>query len=631
MAAVRKFLSFETVSLVAAFAILASAGIVTMRTAEHRRISGANLRHTLRVESALHRLYGEIRRAESDERGYLITREPAYLDPRGDLRERLEKDVAQITALVADNPIQSERVEKLRPILQERVELLLRKLEIMNAGRFDEAVALLRDGRGKALMDQIDALIAEMISEEEKIYRERDERLTEATESLQAAIGALMFIGATVAVFVIALAQKQMNALTESRDSLRRAYNQLIEETTRRESLEAQLRQSQKLEALGQLTGGIAHDFNNMLAVIVASLNILRRKLERKESGVEELIDSALDGTERAGNLVHRLLAFARMQPLNPEPLDANEFVSGISEILQRALGGSVRLETALATDLWPTKVDANELENAILNLAVNARDAMPDGGSLTIETSNVHIDDAYAAQNPDARAGHYVMVAVADTGQGMPPDVAAKAFDPFFTTKPVGKGTGLGLSQVHGFVRQSGGHVTISSEAGRGTRVTLYLPRHVDGADAPQPEPEAKLEDFPRGKPAEIILVVEDDDSARRATSQGVRELGYTVLEANDGKEALQIIRKRADISLMIAEAATPGLDGGQLAREAVFRRHALQLLFVTGSSPDAITRDAVFDAKVSVLTKPFTLAQLARKIRETLDGPANLTFGRT
>jgi signal transduction histidine kinase/CheY-like chemotaxis protein len=435
---------------------------------------------------------------------------------------------------------------------------------------------------------------------------------------------------AGVAVFAVYLAQKQMNALRDSSDSLKLAYNQLIEETTRRESLEAQLRQSQKLEALGQLTGGIAHDFNNMLAVIVASLNILRRKLEKKEDGVEKLIESALDGTERAANLVHRLLAFSRIQPLRPTPLDANKLVSGMSTIIHRTIGSNIRLETSLATDLWPTRIDANELESAILNLAVNSRDAMPNGGRLTIETANVDLDRAYVAQNPEARAGQYVMVAVTDTGQGMPPEIAAKAFDPFFTTKPVGKGTGLGLSQAHGFVRQSGGHIKIYSEPGRGTTVKLYLPRYLEGEAPIELPPPPSPEEFPRGRPEEIVLVVEDDEAARRVTSQGVRELGYTVLEASGGKEAIQILRVRADIALMITDVVMPEMDGARLAREAVFRRHALHVLFVTGYSPHAIMRNGILDPDVNLLAKPFSLAQLARKIREVLDTRPTLSEGK-
>lgn len=312
MAEPRKFLPFETVTLLAAFAILALAGVVAMRTEEHRRESGALVRHTLHVESALHQLYGAISRAESDVRLNIITRDSNPSEPRDDLADRLDSDLSKIGALVADNPEQSERVAKTRPLLRERLGLLLRQLDAIRGGRIEDAVAIVRSGRESALMDQIDGLINEMIAQEESLYRSRQEQLTRATESLQKAIGAMTIAIAGVAAYALFLAQKQMSALQKSSDSLMAAYNQLIEESTRRGALEAQLRQSQKLEALGQLAGGIAHDFNNMLGVVVASLNILRRKIKKNDEGLEKLIDSGLDAAERAANVVRRLLAFSR-------------------------------------------------------------------------------------------------------------------------------------------------------------------------------------------------------------------------------------------------------------------------------------------------------------------------------
>lgn len=629
MAASRRFLSFETVSLIVAFAILVSAGVVTIRTEQYRRESNAWVRHTVEVESALHRLDADIRRSESDERGYIITRDPRYFKSPNDLSERLKSELAALGALLSDNSEESERLEKLRPLIAERLDLLQRKLDLMREGRFDEAAEVVRAGRGKELTDQIEALIGEMIAQEEELYRQRDQRLSEATDTLQMAIGAMIVLLVIVAIFAVLQAEKQLDALRKSEESLRRAYDELIEESTRRGALEAQLRQSQKLEALGQLAGGIAHDFNNMLGVIVASLNIMRRRLKHDDGGIEQLIGSAMDGAERAAGLVRRLLSFSRIQPLKPEPLDANQLVAGMSTMLHRTLGVHIELATRLGEDLWPIKVDANELESAIVNLAINARDAMPNGGRLTIETANVVLDEDYVAANPEARPGAYVRLSVCDTGEGMPPEVIAKAFEPFFTTKPMGKGTGLGLSQAHGFVRQSGGHIKIHSEVGRGSCIKLHLPRYVDECQAAPPPPAPKEEDFPRGRPEEVILLVEDDEQARRVTAQGVRELGYTVLEAASGREAIQIIRARADISLLITDVNMPGMDGAQLAREAVFRRHALHVLFITGYSPNAIAQNGILDPHVNLLTKPFTLAQLANIIRDALDGRAGQTGG--
>jgi signal transduction histidine kinase len=421
-----------------------------------------------------------LRRVESEERGYLLTRDPHYFDPNADVAARINESFDTVAKLVENTPEQSARLAQIRPILKERLDLLTLKIDLTKKGRLNDAIHMLRSGGGKEMMDEIDQLVSAMISEEELQYRLREETLQEASKSLQTAIASMILVVVGVSVFTITLAQRQMAALQKSRASLQTAYDRLIEESARREAVEAQLRQSQKLDALGQLAGGVAHDFNNLLAVIVASLNILRRKIEKNAGGYDELIDSALASADNASGLIKRLLAFSRIQPLAPEPLDANLFVSGMSSMLTRTLGAEVKLETTLADGLWTTKVDAAELQNAILNLAVNARDAMPEGGRLTIATGNRHIDAAEAEETVDLRPGDYVVVSVSDTGAGMTPDVAARAFDPFYTTKPVGKGTGLGLSQVHGFVRQSGGYVRIDSAPGKGARIEFYLPRHL-------------------------------------------------------------------------------------------------------------------------------------------------------
>jgi signal transduction histidine kinase len=481
MPASRQSLSTEILSLLSAFAILALAGFVTYRADEHRRQSASSLRHTLEVESALQRFYGALRRVESEERGYLLTRDQQYLNPDADVSARINEALDTVARLVDASPAQSARLAQIRPILKERLDLLTLKIDLTKKGRLNDAIHLLRSGGGKELMDEMDQLISAMISEEELQYRQRDETLQQASRSLQTAIASMILVLVGVVAFTITLAQRQMSALQSSRESLQNAYDRLIEESERREAVEAQLRQSQKLEALGQLAGGVAHDFNNLLGVIVASLNILRRKLQRNEGGYDELIDSALDSADSASGLIKRLLAFSRIQPLAPEPLDANLFVSGMSTMLTRTLGENITLETTLADGLWTTKVDAAELQNAVLNLAVNARDAMPEGGRLLITSRNVHVDSAQALETIDLKPGDYVVVSVSDTGAGMTPDIAGKAFDPFYTTKPPGKGTGLGLSQVHGFVRQSGGLVTIRSAPGAGTTIELYLPRYAN------------------------------------------------------------------------------------------------------------------------------------------------------
>jgi signal transduction histidine kinase len=471
-------------------------------------------------------------------------------------------------------------------------------------------------------MEQIRARISDMTEEEERLLVEREAARASATTGLQAGVALVIAVMVALAIFAIALVERQTEALIISNEALQTADDQLIEEAARREELEAQLRQSHKLEAIGQLTGGIAHDFNNMLGVIVASLNILKRRLARGEGAHEQFIDAAMEGAERAANLIHRLLAFSRLQPLAPTPLDANKFVAGMSNLLRRTLGEHVRLETALAGGLWLTEVDPNELESAILNLAVNARDAMPDGGRLTIETGNALLDDAYARTNAGAKPGEYVLVAVSDTGTGMSPEVAAKAFDPFFTTKAVGKGTGLGLSQVYGFVKQSGGQVSLHSELGVGTTIKIYLPRYVGPVAAASENGEA-AKSLPLGKADEVILIVEDDEHARRAAVESVRELGYTVLHADGAGAALEILANRPDVVLLLTDVVMPDVDGKKLSEEALRRRPDLRVLFMSGYARDAIVQNELVGPKARMLAKPFTLEQAARKIREILDAP--------
>ena len=377
----------------------------------------------------------------------------------------------------------------------------------------------------------------------------------------------------------------------------------------------------QKMEAIGQLSGGIAHDFNNMLAVIMSAISLIRRKLERGDHDIESLLGGAADAAERAAILTARLLAFARQQALSPEPVEANRLVSGMSEMLRRTLGETIRLETVLAGGLWRTRVDPQQLENAIINLAVNARDAMPEGGSITIETANSYLDESYVADHPGATAGQYVMIAITDTGLGMPQEVIARAFDPFFTTKQPGKGTGLGLSQVYGFVKQSQGHIKIYSEPGTGTTVKVYLPRHF-GEDAAVPRRRAVAPELAVGTADEIVLVAEDEDQVRAMVCDSLRELGYTALAAADAEEALQVLAGRGEVSLLLTDIVMPGMNGRLLAEEARETRPELKVLYTTGFTRNAVVHNGVLDAGVNLIVKPFTVEQLAAKVREVLDG---------
>jgi PAS domain S-box-containing protein len=397
----------------------------------------------------------------------------------------------------------------------------------------------------------------------------------------------------------------------------------LTEEKTQAEALdmaESALRQSQKMEAVGQLTGGIAHDFNNMLAVVIGSLELLGRRVAHDDARARRYLEAATEGAKRAALLTQRLLAFSRQQPLRPESIDANKLVSGMSDLLRHAMGAEIQLEAVLAGGLWRIHSDPNQLENVILNLAVNARDAMPDGGRLTIETQNAHLDARYAAAHIGIAAGQYVLIAVTDTGCGMPEEVIAKAFDPFFTTKPVGKGTGLGLSQVYGFVKQSGGHVKIYSEPGCGTTVKIYLPRQA--ANLQDTNDNSAATSPPLGEHREIVLVVEDEPAVRALSVEVLSELGYRILEADGAASALRLIDANPDIALLFTDVVMPEVNGRKLADEALRRRPNLKVLFTTGYTRNAVVHNGVLDAGVELIGKPFTIEELATKVRAVLDG---------
>ena len=360
---------------------------------------------------------------------------------------------------------------------------------------------------------------------------------------------------------------------------------------TERRLLEEQLRQSQKMDAIGQLTGGIAHDFNNMLAIVMGSLDIARRRIASGSlDGLQKWIDNAAEGATRAATLTNRLLSYSRRQPLDPKVLDANALVSATSQLLRQIISETVEIETALAAGLWRVFADPSQVENCLVNLAVNARDAMPDGGKITIETRNADLDERYARLHSEVKPGQYVMLAITDTGSGMPPEVVERAFEPFFSTKEPGKGTGLGLSQIFGFAKQSNGHVTIYSEVGHGTTVRLYLPRHSGATE--DAEPVAAAPNAPQSR-GELILVVEDEPAVRRISVQALQELGYRTLSADDPAHALQLLADDPEIALLFTDVVMPGMTGRQLADQARAARPDLKVLYTTGYSRNAIVHN--------------------------------------
>jgi PAS domain S-box-containing protein len=419
-------------------------------------------------------------------------------------------------------------------------------------------------------------------------------------------------VGVAIEITARKLADARLQELNEHLES------RVLEEVAERTRVEDALRQSQKMEAVGQLTGGIAHDFNNMLATVIGPLDLLSMRMGDSDPRAKRYIDMAIDGATRAAQLTQRLLAFSRQQPLQPVPLDVNRLIAGMSDLLVHSLGSNIRLETVLAAQVWCTFADANQLENVILNLAVNARDALPGGGRLVVETANCRIASAADAMRADVPTGEYVLITVADNGGGMPPEVIAKAFDPFFTTKKVGQGTGLGLSQVYGFVRQSAGHVKIHSSLGKGTTVALYLPRREGEIDAGPSTPPADSRPLSGGR--ELVLVVEDEPGVRQFSIEALSELGYPVLAADGAAGALALLEQHPDIALLFTDVVMPEVNGRQLADEALKRRPDLKVLFTTGYSRNALEHDGVLDPAVHVIGKPFTLEDLALRVRAVL-----------
>ena len=392
-------------------------------------------------------------------------------------------------------------------------------------------------------------------------------------------------------------------------------------DVTEHRNLEQQLLQSQKMEAVGQLTGGLAHDFNNLLTGISGSLELIEKRFEqRRHHEIERYLHAAKSAAKRAASLTHRLLAFSRRQTLDPKPTDMNALVSGMEELIRRTIGPAITFEFVAAIGLWQTLVDPHQLENALLNLCINARDAMPRGGRLTVETCNRWLDER-GARGRDLAPGQYVSLCVSDTGTGMSAEVVSRAFDPFFTTKPLGEGTGLGLSMVYGFARQSGGQTRIYSEEGNGTMVCIYLPRCEQTHIVDAPPADTPFDADPRNN-SETVLVVDDEQTVRMLISDVLEELGYVSLEADDGKAALQILESKRQIDLLITDVGLPGgMNGRQLADAGSQLRPELKVLFITGYAENAVIGDGHLKRGMHVLTKPFAMDSLAHRITSILE----------
>jgi signal transduction histidine kinase len=588
-------------------AVLGAAFVLMERT----RTSVSWVEHTFEVSDWLAALRGAVKDAETGQRGFLITADESYLEPYSEGLAKISPLIDRIRQETLDNPNQQARLPRLRALIDEKLSLLSSAIDLARVGRHDEGRQIVLSDRGKIVMDDIRLMIEEMRSEESRLLDQRRKATDIVSERVRisiivATVGAFLFTG--VAAFGAWRAMRE----------LRLAHDKTLAEMSSRETAESQLRQLQKLEALGQLTGGIAHDFNNMMAVILGGLELARRRLLPGQPEVLKFIDGAVEGAQRAAKLTAQLLAYSRQQPLMPEVISPNAIVAQMAEMLRRTIPENIEVQTVGGAGLWNTRVDPHQLQSALLNLCLNARDAMPEGGRLTIETSNAFVDESYATEHQVA-VGQYVQMAVTDTGHGMPPETVARAFDPFFTTKPVGKGTGLGLSQILGFIRQSGGHVKIYSELGSGTTVKVYLPRSQETEEIRVPPPPVKI---PRGRPEEVILLVEDEDRMNVVNTSLLRDLGYTVIHRDRPQAALSALEAHGNVALLFTDVVMPEMSGRVLADEAKRRRPDLKVLYTTGYTRNAIVHNGIVDSDALLLVKPFTLEQLATQIRTAIDG---------
>jgi len=606
---------------VIAFALLIVVGVALTWLVRAQRLDHEWVMHSMEVREAVGQARLGIFEAETAMRGYLITGREEFLIPFVKAKDLLPLQISNIRQLTADNPRQQENIDKLTPLVERLLPTLQQRIDIFKTSGQAAALASIT-GITKTLADEANAVIDAMIAEESRLLGDR-----QATNERNAFL--VQFLA--IATLIVAVTVGALNGIESSRRrkeieaghaALLQSHERLKAEVQQRESIELQLRQAQKMEAVGQLTGGIAHDFNNMLAVIIGALDIARKRMSEGDHNVQRLIENAIDGAKRGATLTQRLLAFSRQQALEPKVLNVNRLLAGLSDMLRRSLSESVHIEIVQGAGLWHVFADHHQLENALLNLAVNARDAMPDGGRLTVETENTTLDARYAEDN-GIEAGNYVMISVTDTGAGMPAHVISRAFDPFFTTKAVGQGTGLGLSQVFGFVKQSGGHVKIYSEVNRGTTVKIYLKRHDVAAGSVELDQALSTQGqlaTAAHTPA-TVLVVEDDDTVRMLTIASVEELGFTVHAAPGAKEALKILAADKNIALLLTDVVMPEVTGSQLAAEARKMRPDLKVLFTTGYTRNAIVHNGTLDAGVHLISKPFTLEQLSQAIHRVMD----------
>ena len=608
----------------ASFGLVILAGLLAAVMVERVNSTADWVAHSLEVEGGASELLGKLQDLELAKRGFLLTRSDGFIPSYDEARTAIPQALAKLRSLVADSRDQTARVDRMGLSIQDILTTSARTIELGRNGQFAEAIAFVMAGRGQQTLESFRAIVNEFNAAESDLLKKR--------EAAEATARAIML--GMVLVFLASAAGAALGALLLSGAlirELRQRTEALAEETRVRKDAQAILAQTQKMELIGQLAGGIAHDFNNLMTVVIGNLDSAERRLARggpaDASSIGRPIAAAMQGARRAASLTQRLLAFSRQQVLSPQQVDLNRLVASLSEMLTRTVGETIAVETILGSGLWPTFVDVSQLENAIVNLVVNARDAMPDGGRITIETANASLDEAYCRQFGDVAPGQYVLISVTDTGTGISPENLTKVFEPFFTTKSASMRTGLGLAMIYGFVKQSKGHIRIYSEVGHGTTAKIYLPRMIGAARAESVPAAARVESAqsPTARPGEVVLMVEDDEDVLNSTVVLLRELGYSVLTARNGAEALAQLKGGKRVDILFTDVVLPqGMNGRMVAVEALALRPALPVLFTTGYARNAIVHNGQLDPDVQFLAKPYTLEELAQKLRAALDGAA-------
>lgn len=596
-------------------------------TNTERDEAAARERQSFEIIMLTRNIDGAIARAEAALGRFVINSDRALGTIYRDEWRAASRQLDRLDRMTREDPAQQARIDRLETHFRAYGRELANTANYAVAGRNWEALSLHNTAAQSADGPAIARTLEEIADQERALLGQRSSERIAATErsnllAMLLAIAGVLLVTAAIGLAWMAFrafrdrenadlrADDLEMAVAERTRQLEEANARLRAEAAEREAAERRLHQAQKMEALGQLTGGIAHDFNNMLAVVIGGLELAKRKLDTPGADIEPYIDNALDGAGRAADLTRRLLGFARSEPLKPEGVDAGEMVRDMAKLLKRSLGEQIELEIAADDDIWPVWADRNQLENAVLNLAVNGRDAMDGKGEITISIRNLAVGaDEIAGLAP----GDYLAISVADEGCGMTEKVQQRAFEPFFTTKPVGKGTGLGLSQIFGFARESGGDVAIDSAPGEGTTVSLYLPRF-DGDAARRADESDRPAFDPRNGESRVLLVVEDDARVRRATLMALEELGHRPIGCASAQAALDVVGERDDIELVLSDVVMPNMTGPEMAAELAELRPDLPLVFVTGYAGDEA--DGTLLAEHRVLRKPFTLAMLSAAI---------------